>query len=105
MNGITRSELKVILAHLRDYDVVKLDRELPHLKQKCKVMSNLLSEAVNNILGPFGRLDEIILDKIASYAEPRWLENLDRAALELSLRSEYMREKIKTHQKEKPFVL
>ena len=102
MNGITRSELKVILGHLRDYDVVKLDRELPHLKQKCDVMSNRLREAVDNILGPFARLDEIILDKIASYAEPRWLENLDRAALELSLRSEYMREKIKTHQKENP---
>ena len=42
MNGITQCELKVILAHLRDYDVVKLDRELPHLKQKCDVMSNRL---------------------------------------------------------------
>ena len=38
MNGITQCELKVILAHLRDYDVVKLDRELPHLKQKCDVI-------------------------------------------------------------------
>ena len=104
MNEITRSELKVILAHLRDYDVLKLDRELPHLKEKSDVMSKRLNEAVENIWGPFGRLNEVTLDKIASYVEPRWLENLDRAALKLSRRSEYMREKIGVHQKENPLL-
>ena len=102
MNEITQNELRVILAHLRDYDVVKLDRELPHLKEKCDVMNNRLSVAVKNILGPFGKLNEMTLDKIASYVEPRWLENLDRAALELSRGSEYMRRKIEAHQKENP---
>ena len=66
MNEITQNELRVILAHLRDYDVVKLDRELPHLKEKCDVMNNRLSVAVKNILGPFGKLNEMTLDKIAS---------------------------------------
>ena len=103
MDAISDTELRIILCHVRDYDVIKLDGELPHLKEKSSIMKEHLQKSYENILGPFCKLDELLLDKISSYVEPRWLENLDRAALELSRRSEYMREKIEAHQKANRF--
>ena len=99
MGAISETELRIILSHVCDYDVIKLDGELPHLKEKSYIMKERLQKSHENILGPFCKLDELLIDKISSYVEPRWLENLDRAALELSRRSEYMREKIEADQK------
>ena len=103
MDKVSENELRTILAYVRDYDVVKLDKELPNLKNKCNIMNERLGVAIENILRPFCKLDELILDKICGYVEPRWLENLDRAALELSKRCEFMREKILAHQKANRF--
>ena len=34
MDAISETELRIILSHVCDYDVIKLDGELPHLKEK-----------------------------------------------------------------------
>ena len=59
--------MRIILSHVCDYDVIKLDGELPHLKEKSYIMKERLQKSHENILGPFCKLDEFLLDKISSY--------------------------------------
>ena len=104
MTHISEAELNIMLSYVRDYDVIRLDKDMPDLKERSKEMEKRLAQAYANIYGPFHLIDELILDKIADYAEPNSLENLDRAALNLSGKSEFMKEKIGRYIKENPFM-
>ena len=77
---------------------------MPDSKERNEEMEKCLAQSYKNIYGPFRFRDELVLDKISEYVEPHWLENLDRAALNLSGKSEVMKEKIGRYKKENPFM-
>ena len=53
MAHVSEGELNIMLSYVRDFDVIRMDRDLPELKERSEVMKNRLDKALENIYGPF----------------------------------------------------